>query len=169
MAATYVRRGIQLVCVRPFNHIGPGQSDSFAISSFAHQIARIEAGLQPPQLKVGNLEARRDFLDVEDVVAAYIRALERMAELESGLTLNLCSGISRRIGDVLSELIELADVPIDVVPDPQRMRPSDIPVAAGTADLARQRLGWAPRVPWRETLERILGYWRVLESDGRSQ
>jgi GDP-4-dehydro-6-deoxy-D-mannose reductase len=162
LANTYDGQGLGIACVRPFNHIGPGQSDKFAVPAFARQLARIEAGLQAPRLEVGNLEARRDFLDVRDVVDAYLLLLRRLDETPSSMpTLNLCSGIPRRIGDVLTELMDLSGVEAELVTDPQRMRPSDIPLASGDAGRARELLGWVPRIPWRDTLESVLADWRA--------
>jgi len=97
--------GLDVVVARPFNHIGPGQAPEFAISSFARQIARIEAGLQPPTLRVGNLEARRDTSDVRDVVEAYRALMERG---ERGGIYNVCSGRAPRMRDLLDGLLELS-------------------------------------------------------------
>jgi len=161
LAGTYATRGLKLVIARPFNHIGPGQSDRFAISAFARQLIRIEAGLQTPELRVGNLDARRDFTDVRDIVRGYLGLLASTDQWKSGLTVNFCSGTSRRIGDVLDELIALSGVKVKIVPDPSRLRPADIPLAAGAADTARELVGWQPAIPWKETLGGIIADWRL--------
>jgi GDP-4-dehydro-6-deoxy-D-mannose reductase len=148
--------GLRLIRVRPFNHIGPGQSPAFAIAAFARQIARIEAGLQPPELAVGSLAAARDFLDVRDVCAAYAACLGRAQTLASGLAINLSSGIARRIGAVLDELLALARVPIAIRTDPARLRPDDLPLSLGDPALAARLLGWQPEIPWQTTLADIL-------------
>jgi GDP-4-dehydro-6-deoxy-D-mannose reductase len=161
LARTYIKRGLKLAIARPFNHIGPGQSEHFAVSAFARQLARIEAGLQAPELRVGNLDAQRDFTDVRDIVRGYIALASTSEQWEPGLTVNLCSGTSRRIGDVLEELIELSGIAVKIVPDPARLRPADIPLAAGTADTARKLVGWQPVIPWRDTLRSVIADWRI--------
>jgi GDP-4-dehydro-6-deoxy-D-mannose reductase len=153
------RDGLQAIRLRPFNHTGPGQGEQFVIPAFCAQIARIEKGLQPPVIKVGNLDAQRDFLDVRDVVDAYLAAL-MLQPFEPGLILNLASGSARRIGDILNELLALATVDIRVEPDPERMRPNDTPFAIGDSALALQILGWQPRIPWQDTLRGVLEDWR---------
>jgi len=160
--------GLRVIRVRPFNHTGRGQSNAFVIADFARQIARIEAGLQPPTLAVGNLEAARDFLDVRDVCAAYVTCFLRLRELPNGAILNIASGHARKIGAVLHSLLQLASVPVEVVSDPARMRPSDIPLAAGNADLAHRLLGWRPLIPWEDTLLSVLDDWRARIAAGVS-
>ena len=154
------RDGLRAVRIRPFNHTGPRQNSQFVIPAFAAQIAAIERGLQPPVIKVGNLEAQRDFLDVRDVVRAYADILLGSTALEPGLVLNLASGIPRRIGDVLGGLLDMARVPVEVLADASRMRPSDTPIAVGDASRAAERLGWQPVVAWNKTLTDVLDYWR---------
>jgi nucleoside-diphosphate-sugar epimerase len=151
--------GLRLIRLRPFNHTGPGQTESFVVPAFAAQAARIAAGLQPPVLKVGNLDAMRDFLDVRDVCAAYVAAIARAESLPPGAILNVASGAPHRIGDVLADLMGLAGIAPRIEPDPARMRPSDIPTAAGDAGLARAALGWAPAIPWPTTLRDVLADW----------
>ena len=168
IAQSYVKLGLHLVIARPFNHIGPGQSEHFAVSAFARQLARIEVGLQPPRLQVGNLDARRDFSDVRDIAAGYISTIERMERLSSGLVLNFCSGVSRRIRAVLNELIVVSGANVEITQDPARMRPSDIPFAAGNPERARRLLDWRPKHPWQETLETTLSDWRGRTRSGQS-
>ncbi len=148
--------GLRLIRLRPFNHIGPGQSPAFAIAAFAYQIARIEAGLQPPELNVGALEPERDFLDVRDICAAYAAALSCADTLPPGIAINLASGTARRIGAVLDELLARARVPIAVRTDPTRLRPDDLPRSLGDPSLAGQLLGWRPEISWTTTLADIL-------------
>jgi len=148
--------GLRLVRLRPFNHIGPGQSPSFAVAAFAGQIARIEAGLQAPELGVGSLAPERDFLDVRDVVAAYAATLARADELPAGIAINLASGVPRRVGDVLDALLALARVPITVRTDPARLRADELKRSVGDPARARALLGWEPRIPWGTTLADIL-------------
>jgi GDP-4-dehydro-6-deoxy-D-mannose reductase len=158
---SYAGRGLRCVRLRPFNHTGPGQSEDFAIPSFAMQIARIEAGQMPPVLKVGNLDAQRDFLDVRDVTAAYAEVVSHSNSLEPGTILNIASGIPRRIGDALHRLIEFSGIAITVEQDAGRMRPSDIPKFVGNSELAKRRLGWKSRIPFDQTLRDVLDFSRA--------
>jgi GDP-4-dehydro-6-deoxy-D-mannose reductase len=149
-----------VVRLRSFNHIGPGQSSQFAVAAFARQIARITVGLQPPLLRVGNLDTWRDFLDVRDVCRGYVACIARRDTLAPGTILNLASGQPRRIGDVLHELQAMAGIEVEVQVDQSRVRESDLPVACGDATRARQMLGWIPTTPWQTTLRDTLEYWR---------
>jgi len=137
-ARTY---GIPVIVTRAFNHIGPGQSERFAVPAFARGLAAIAAGGKP-LLEVGNLTARRDFLDVRDVVEAYIALAERG---ESGEIYNVCSGTPVAMQEVLRRLILLARVPVEVREDPARLRPSDVPLAYGDNAKLCAATGWAPR------------------------
>jgi GDP-4-dehydro-6-deoxy-D-mannose reductase len=151
-------RGLDAVRLRAFNQTGAGQSPSFVVASFARQIARIEAGQQPPVMQVGALDRWRDFLDVRDVCAAYGAALE--AGSVSGSVYNICSGKLRRIGDILDALIARSNVTPTVEVEPIRLRPTDVERVAGNPAQAQRELGWAPLVPWDETLDRVLADWR---------
>jgi len=143
--------GLDVVIARAFNHIGPGQSDRFAVAGFAAQLAKIAAGA-PPQLYVGNLDAKRDFLDVRDVVRAYI-ALARDGKASESY--NVCSGTARPMRDVLRELIIAAHVPVEVRDDPQRMRPSDVPLSLGDATKLREATGWEPQIAFAASIRDI--------------
>ncbi|MGC5780793.1 NAD-dependent epimerase/dehydratase family protein [Methylobacterium sp. NFXW15] len=143
---------IRLIILRPFNHTGPGQDERFVVPAFAHQIARIEVGLIPPRLAVGNLDSFREFLDVRDVARAYAMIVEASERLESGLILNIAAGQSRRIGSVLDDLMRLAKVPFEIVIDPSRARASEIRFAAGDNSRIRDAIGWMPQIPWSDTL-----------------
>lgn len=157
-------QGLRCIRMRPFNHTGPGQTEEFVIPSFAMQIARIEAGIQPPVLGVGNLDAERDFLDVRDVTAAYALAISQSDDLPSGTIMNIASGEPRRIRDVLDYLITLSRRKITVDTDPERMRPSDTPRFVGDARLAQELLGWSPKHQFTETLAGMLAYSRTRVS-----
>jgi GDP-4-dehydro-6-deoxy-D-mannose reductase len=162
----YLSYGARIIRVRPFNHIGPGQSDRFVLSSFARQIAEIEAELVEPVLLVGNLEAARDFLDVRDVVRAY--ALLARDEL-AGEVFNVASGRAHRIQTLVDMLLQLSSIPIDVRQDPSRMRPSDAPIVIGDASRLKEATGWHPEVPIEQSLEDTLDYWRAsVRSERRS-
>ncbi|MCC6613611.1 MAG: GDP-mannose 4,6-dehydratase [Anaerolineae bacterium] len=153
----FYSRQIPVVIVRPFNQIGPGQRLGFVAPDFASQIARIEAGEQPPIMRVGNLEARRDFTDVRDVVRA-LRLL--MAHGEPGELYNVASGVARPIQQVLDILLGLSQTPIEVEPDPARMRPSRVPLVWGDASKLRALTGWQPNIPFEQSLREILDDYR---------
>ena len=140
-----------MVRVRPFNHTGPGQAPDFVAPAFARQVAAIAAGRSEPRLAVGNLASVRDFLDVDDVVDAYQRLLDR--GVPAGVY-NVASGVGRRIGELLDALIELSGARCAIEVDPERVRPTDVSV--GDASRLRAATGWEPRTPWRETLSRLL-------------
>jgi GDP-4-dehydro-6-deoxy-D-mannose reductase len=148
---------LDTVIARPFPHIGPGQDERFAIASFASQIAQIERGAEPV-LRVGNLDARRDLCDVRDVVDAYLALLQPSAATG---TYNVCSGRARRIGDVLESLLALAEREIEVVPDPARMRPADVPLLLGSPARIEHDLGWKAERPLQQTLADILNAFRA--------
>jgi len=150
------RRGLRCVRLRPFNHIGPGQSEDFVVTSLAMQVACIEAGLIPPVMSIGNLSAQRDFLDVRDVADAYARVVKESERLASGLILNIASGVPRRISDILDVLIAQCSIEIAVRHDPGRMRPNDVPIIVGNSCRARKVLDWAPRYDFEQTLNDIL-------------
>lgn len=152
--------GLRVIRTRPFNHTGPGQADAFVVASFARQIARIEAGLQPPKIQVGDLTAERDFLDVGDVVDAYITMIARSNNLKSGQILNIASGVPRRVGSILEDLIALSKKQIQIEIDSARMRPSDVLRYVGDASLAKALLGWTPRRDFEGTLAAVLDDWR---------
>jgi len=148
---------LQTIRVRPFNHTGPGQDDGYAPSAFARQIARIEAGLQPPVVLVGNLSARRDFTDVRDVVRGYRLAVEGG---EPGQVYNLGSGQAVSIQQILDGLLRFSRVDIAVEVDPERMRPVDTPEIVCDARRLCQRTGWQPLIPLEQTLSDLLDHWR---------
>jgi GDP-4-dehydro-6-deoxy-D-mannose reductase len=160
MICQMVHDGFNAVRFRPFNHTGPGQADKFVVPSFAKQIARIERGLDQPVLYVGNLDVWRDFMDVRDVVDAYVRALDPTREFPRGGVFNLASGVARRIGDILGDLLARAKMPIQVMQAPDRVRAHEMLETCGDARRAREALGWAPRIPWDRTLSETLDFAR---------
>jgi GDP-4-dehydro-6-deoxy-D-mannose reductase len=153
-----VLRGLNAIRLRAFNHTGPGQSEAFVVAAFARQIARMEAGQQPPILRVGALDRARDFLDVRDVCAAYATALT--GQVQAGEVLNLASGVARPIGDVLDGLLARSELRPRVEEEASRLRPTDLQTVVGDAARASAILGWAPRVPWGETLDSVMADWR---------
>ena len=156
--------GLDVLVARPFNHVGPGQDPSFFLSSFARQIALIEAGVLPAEIKVGNLDAERDLTDVRDVVAAYAGLL---AAGSPGRTYNVCTGATHRIGDLLDRLLSLSRVPIARVIDPDRLRPNDVPRLVGNGNRLRTELGWEPQCSLDGTIADTLEYWRAEVAEGR--
>lgn len=143
--------GVEVVVARSFNHTGPGQDSRFALASFARQIAGMR-GAADPVLRVGNLSARRDLLDVRDVVRGYVRLMEAG---EPGGVYNVCSGTARSMDDVVCDMIRISGVPARVEVDPERVRPVDIPLLLGRADRLAA-LGWAPAIPFEQTLRDLL-------------
>jgi GDP-4-dehydro-6-deoxy-D-mannose reductase len=143
---------------RPFNHAGPRQAPSYSTSSFARQIAHIEAGRAAPVLRVGNLESRRDITDVRDTVRAYVAIVERGRPARP---YNVCSGTAYRVRDLLEALVSLSQVPITVELDPARLRPSDNPLMAGDRSRLTSETGWVPRISIDQTLADLLNYWRA--------
>jgi len=154
-----VLRGLDAVRLRAFNQTGAGQSANFVVASFARQIARIEAGQQAPVMQVGALDRWRDFLDVRDVCAAYAAVLE--AASVSGGAYNIATGQPRRVGDILDALLARSRVVRPVVEvEPTRLRSTDVERVVGNPARAASELGWAPVVPWDETLDLVLSDWR---------
>lgn len=156
--------GLDVMVARPFNHIGPRQAPGFAVSSFARQIARIERGLDPPVLQVGNLETRRDVTDVRDVADAYLRIMDGGTR---GRAYNVCSGRAWRIRDLLDELLQLSTTPIAVETDRSKLRPVDVPVVQGDATRLATELGWRPKIRVEDTLRDTLEWWRAEVAAGR--
>ncbi|MBS1251243.1 MAG: GDP-6-deoxy-D-mannose reductase [Anaerolineales bacterium] len=152
-----------IVRVRPFNHIGPRQRSEFVAPAFAQQIAEIEAGLRPPVVRVGNLEAERDFTDVRDMVCAYYVALERG---ETGEVYNIGTGDAHSIRQLLDILLDHSVAQVSVEQDPARMRPSDVPVVVCDATKFRTQTGWAPHISFRESLLDVLNFWRQHVREG---
>ncbi|HXF68631.1 MAG TPA: GDP-mannose 4,6-dehydratase [Thermoflexus sp.] len=159
LAAIYATAyALPIIRARPFNHIGPGQDPRFVVPSLARQIAWIEAGLQEPVLRVGNLEARRDFTDVRDVVRAYRLLLEHG---EPGEVYNIGSGHARSIREVMDTLLAMARVNVRVETDPQRIRPVEIPISVADTTRIRERLRWQPIIPFEQSLRDVLEEWRA--------
>jgi GDP-4-dehydro-6-deoxy-D-mannose reductase len=147
-ARTY---GIDVVIARVFNTIGPNQSERFVVASMAHQLARIAGGAEP-QMYVGSLSSARDFMDVRDVVEAYL-ALARRGE--GAQVYNVCTGRAVTIRDVLRELITIAHVPVEVREDPQRVRAVENPLSVGSPERLREATGWEPQIPFARSLRDV--------------
>jgi GDP-4-dehydro-6-deoxy-D-mannose reductase len=153
----FLSHKLRCVRVRPFNHIGPRQSDAFVVAGFARQIAEAEAGLRPPVILVGNLEPSRDFSDVRDMVRAYWLAVRLGTP---GDVYNIGSGRSYVIRDILNTLISLSNARLTIEVDPQRLRPTDTPEVRCDSSRFRQATGWQPEIPIERTLHDVLAYWR---------
>ncbi len=149
---------VDSVRTRGFNHEGPRRGPVFVASDFAKQIADIERGKKAPVLHVGNLEAKRDFTDVRDMVRAYVLALEKC---EPGEVYNICSGKAWTIQALLDHLLSLTKVKIEVKEDPARLRPSDVPILLGDNSKFVKATGWQPTIPFEQTLADMLEYWRT--------
>lgn len=148
---------INIIRTRGFNHTGPRRGEVFAESTFAKQIAEIEKGKKEPIVLVGNLEAKRDYTDVRDMVRAYYLAAQKCTP---GDVYNICSGTAWAIGDVLKYLLKLSKVKIQVKEDSLRMRPSDVPILLGDNSKFVAKTGWKPQIKLEKTLEDLLNYWR---------
>lgn len=146
--------GVRYAIVRPFNHIGPRQDPRFVASNFALQLARVARGVTPPVLEVGNLEARRDFSDVRDIVRGY----RQIATAHQGF-FNLGSGRAVSIQELLNTLIDISGCKVEIRQDPQRMRGPEVHELYGSIDLAKEVCGWTPDIPLRKSLEDTYRYW----------
>lgn len=167
LAGTYAHTaGLRVRILRPFNHIGPGQSISFVCSSLARQVARIQAGMAEPVVHAGNMASRRDFTDVRDVVRAYALALEKC---EDGQTYNICSGMAVTVEEVFEKLCALAGVKARVQSEAERMRKADPKDFYGDSGKFRRVTGWAPEIPLEQTLRDTLEYWKKqIRQEGTS-
>ena len=144
---------VPIIRARAFNHIGPGQRERFVAPAFALQIARIEAKLQEPVIRVGNLNAERDFTDVRDIVRAYHLLAENG---QPGEAYNIASNRVFTIQALLDTLLSLTTTEIDVQVDPERLRPADVPVIRGDYSRLRRISGWEPSIDFKQTLQDIL-------------
>jgi GDP-4-dehydro-6-deoxy-D-mannose reductase len=150
--------GLEIVMVRAFNHTGPRQSPSFVAPSMARQIALIERGQIEPVMRVGNLESRRDFSDVRDVVRAYVSLMESG---KAGEIYNVGSGNGRRIRSLLDALRSRARVEIRVEADPERLRPIETSAVIADTHRLREQTGWHPEISFESMLDHLLEYWRA--------
>lgn len=158
LAIQYFRSyGIKCIVTRGFNHTGPRRGQVFATSSFAKQIAQIEAGLQDPVLQGGDLDSKRDWTDTRDMVRAYWLATERGTP---GEVYNVGRGSCMRVGDMLDILLSHTTVPITIEQDPSRMRPSDVRLLWANVDKFKNATGWEPTIPFEKTMADLLEYWR---------
>jgi GDP-4-dehydro-6-deoxy-D-mannose reductase len=153
----FISFGVQTIRVRAFNHTGPRQGIGFVVPDFASQIAKIEAGILPPVMKVGNLSSKRDLSDVRDIVRGYQLLMKKGKD---GEAYNICSGKGYSIKNVLKVLISLSKKKIRVRMDEKRARPAEIFVLVGDNSKIERATGWKPRIPIGKTLEDTLNFWR---------
>ena len=149
--------GLKVIRTRGFNHTGPRRGDVFVTSNFAKQMAEIEKGKREPVIHVGNLDAKRDFTDVRDMVRAYWLAAEKG---EPGDVYNLGSGSAISMHELLEMLTALSKTKFRVQVDPERLRPSDVQILLADSSKFRKLTGWAPTIPFEKTLSDLLDYWR---------
>jgi GDP-4-dehydro-6-deoxy-D-mannose reductase len=158
LAIQYFRSyGMRCVVTRGFNHTGPRRGQVFVTSSFAKQIAQIEAGFQDPVIHVGDLESRRDWTDTRDMVRAYWLATERG---QPGEVYNVGRGSCMSVGDMLKVLLSHTTATISIEQDPSRMRPSDVRLLWANVDKFKNATGWEPVIPFEKTMDDLLSYWR---------
>jgi len=155
--------GLEVIIIRAFNHIGPGQTDAFVIPAFCKQVAEIEVKGKKGVIRVGNLEAKRDFTDVRDIVRAYRLLAEKG---KSGEIYNIGSGVSVSIADVLDKIIGLSKADITIEQDPARLRPSDVPDIRADISKLTACTGWKPEITLDVTLKDVLEEWRREKING---
>jgi GDP-4-dehydro-6-deoxy-D-mannose reductase len=152
----------RIIVARPFNHIGPGQGEAFVIPSMARQLVRVRQGLQPARLEVGDVDVTRDFLDVRDVLQAYLALLKHG---RNGEIYNVCSGVEQRVRDLIIQMANLAGVEVDLIQDSSRMRLSEQRRVVGCSKKLQKETGWKPGTSITETLQSVLSDWAAREMD----
>ncbi|MBF0677170.1 GDP-mannose 4,6-dehydratase [Pseudomonas sp.] len=150
----------RIMVARPFNHIGAGQREAFVVADMARQLIRVSKGVQPPQLQVGDIDVTRDFLDVSDVLQAYLSLLDHG---RTGEIYNVCSGVELRVRDLILQMASLSDVEIELVQSSARMRRAEQRRVAGCSQKIQHETGWKPSVSITETLQRVLSDWKSRE------
>lgn len=156
MALHYALRGFEVIIARAFNHMGPGQNTGFLIPDLVKQVVEAEGGVSD-KILVGNLEAKRDYTDVRDIVRAYRLLLENG---RSGETYNICSGTSRSCQEMLDLIVSKSSIAVRVEQDPARMRPSDTPDIYGSHEKLTADTGWQPEIPLETTIADVIADWR---------
>jgi len=155
--------GLHVTVARPFNHVGPRQAPSFVCSEFGRRFAEFAAGVSPPVLHPGNLEARRDFTDVRDVVRAYWSMLEHPSDYS---VFNVCSGTAVSIREIISLYEEITGITVDVAVEQAKVRPYDVPVLLGSAERLHEETGWTRTFTLRETLKDVFTHWQQTLAAG---
>jgi len=154
--------GFQIIIARSFPHTGPGQRSDFVCSDWARQIARIEAGLAEPEIKVGNINLERDYTDVRDVVQAYFLLMLRG---RSGEIYNVCSGRAIKLKEILDFLLQQTSLDVKITVDEKKLRRLDIERLVGDNTKIKSETGWSPQIPLERTLVDLLNYWREKERE----
>jgi len=152
--------GMLIVITRGFNHTGPAQAQSFVFPHVANTLTRIEKGLEEPTLKMGNLSVRRDFLDVRDVLKAYMSAMDKA---RGGSVYNVTSGRCISISEGVRMMVEISDLSVNIIQESSRMRSYDIPQLSGDASLIEKDLGWRAEITLEQTFKDLLAYWKAKE------
>ncbi|MEO0095551.1 MAG: GDP-mannose 4,6-dehydratase [candidate division WOR-3 bacterium] len=154
----YASNNIDVMILRPFNHTGPGQSDDFVLPSIARQIVEIERGKRAPLIEVGNVEIKREFMNVNDVVYAYKLAIEKFIP---GETCNISSNKSYSLKEAIDLFKKFARTDFEVKIDPSRLRKTDISILSGNGEKFSRLTGWTPKISFEKTIEDLLNYWRA--------
>lgn len=155
-ANPYICRGLQIIIARPFNHTGPFQTEQYVCSNFAKQFALINNGLKTPKLNVGNINIKRDFTNVKDVVKAYIGLMRNDI---SGEIVNVCSSKAISIKEIIYKLECISGIKVEINQELKRVRKTDVPVIMGSHDKLHRLTGWQPTVSIDETLKELYNYW----------
>jgi GDP-4-dehydro-6-deoxy-D-mannose reductase len=150
----------RILVARPFNHIGAGQREAFVIADMARQLIRVKKGLQSPQLQVGDVDVTRDFLDVSDVIQAYLDLLDHG---RTGEIYNVCSGVELRVRDLILQMAALTGVEVELVQSSERMRRAEQRRIAGCPQKIQQETGWKPSVSITDALHSVLYDWKLRE------
>jgi GDP-4-dehydro-6-deoxy-D-mannose reductase len=155
----FLADNLKIIVARPFNHIGPRQAPDFVVSAFAKKIVEIEKGKREPIFPVGNLEAKRDFTDVRDMVRAYFLLMEKGKE---GQAYNIGSGASYKISDILDKMLSLSNIKVNIESDKTLFRPIDNPDLVCDYNKLKNLAGWEPEIKIENTLKDTLDYWRDI-------
>lgn len=154
----YLSGQIEIVILRPFNHTGPGQVEDFVLPAIAKQIAEIEKGKRPPLIEHGNINVKREFMHIHDVVEAYRLAIEKC---QSGEVYNISAHRGYTLADMLDIFKKLSKVKFELKSDPSRMRKIDIPILIGDGTKFSELTGWQSKIKIEKTIEDLLNYWRA--------
>ncbi|MDH4211198.1 MAG: GDP-mannose 4,6-dehydratase [candidate division WOR-3 bacterium] len=158
ICADYQSDGMDCIILRPFTHTGPGQAESFVLPTIAKQISEIEKGKRAPLIELGNIEAKREFLNINDIVGAYVLTLEKCVGKE---TYNIASGIGYTISELVGVFAALSKKNFKLKVNPTKIRKNDIPILLGDGAKFSRLTGWSPKVKIEKTIEDILNYWRA--------
>lgn len=152
-----ITEDIEIIIARPFNHIGPNQSERFVVSSFAKQIIEVELGLRKPVISTGDIDTTRDFLDVRDVANAYKLLLEKGVNSD---IYNVCSGTETTVRSIINTMFEITGVDAKIEIDNNKLRPNEQKRVYASFEKIKKITGWEPKIPLKQSLTDILNYWR---------